>query len=49
MEEKKRRWWRNAIINMAFIASWYVVHMPSDKHQKVLRAFGFVFLGEIQS
>ena len=24
IEEKKRRWWRNAIINMLFIASWCV-------------------------
>lgn len=22
--EKKRLWWRNAVINAAFIASWYV-------------------------
>ena len=26
VEEKKRRWWRNALINLAFIGSWYVVH-----------------------
>ena len=25
VEEKKRRWWRNALINVLFIASWYVV------------------------
>ena len=25
VEEKKRRWWRNALINMLFIASWYVL------------------------
>lgn len=25
VEEKKRRWWRNALINMMFIASWCVV------------------------
>ena len=24
VEEKKRRWWRNAFINTAFIASWSV-------------------------
>lgn len=22
LEEKKRRWWRNALINATFIASW---------------------------
>ena len=24
VEEKKRRWWRNAAINVAFIGSWCV-------------------------
>lgn len=24
VEEKKRMWWKNAFINMLFIASWYV-------------------------
>ena len=24
--EKKRLWWRNAVINAAFIASWCVAH-----------------------
>lgn len=24
VEEKKRIWWKNAFINMLFIASWYV-------------------------
>lgn len=24
VEEKKRRWWRNAVINALFIGSWYV-------------------------
>ena len=24
VEEKKRRWWRNALINVAFIGSWCV-------------------------
>jgi solute carrier family 35, member C2 len=36
VEEKKRRWWRNAFINVAFIASWYV----SDHRQMmVLQAY----------
>lgn len=24
LKEKKRRWWRNALINIAFISSWCV-------------------------
>lgn len=27
LEEKKRRWWRNALINTAFIASWSVCNV----------------------
>ncbi len=31
VEEKKRRWWRNALINIAFISSWYVSTLLNPK------------------
>ena len=34
LEEKKRRWWRNAFINAAFIASWCVVR--SSRHYSLV-------------
>lgn len=27
-EERKRIWWRNAVINLMFIAAWYVRFLP---------------------
>ena len=40
LEEKKRRWWRNAFINAAFIASWCAVHciLPNLLHSITLCA-----------
>ena len=40
LEEKKRRWWRNAFINAAFIASWCAVHciQPNLLHSITLCA-----------
>lgn len=32
LAEKKRLWWRNGLINMAFISSWYVSQFISLGH-----------------
>lgn len=40
-EEKKRLWWRNALINILFIAAWYVcIHLNYHllKHSRFLFA-----------
>lgn len=31
LEEKKRRWWRNALINLLCIGSWYVLVISKRK------------------
>jgi solute carrier family 35, member C2 len=40
--EKKRLWWRNAVINLFFIASWYgVVFFPSLSYHSCTYRFFF--------
>ncbi|PSR84406.1 hypothetical protein PHLCEN_2v5443 [Hermanssonia centrifuga] len=46
VEEKKRRWWRNALINSLFIGSWFVFAMVLSLYNKWMFSsehFGFPF------
>ncbi|KAI0693011.1 triose-phosphate transporter family-domain-containing protein [Cytidiella melzeri] len=46
VEEKKRRWWRNAFINMAFISSWFLFATLLSLYNKWMFApdhYGFPF------
>ncbi|KAI0344530.1 TPT-domain-containing protein [Trametopsis cervina] len=46
VDEKKRRWWRNALINMAFIASWFFFATILSLYNKWMFApdrYGFPF------
>ncbi|KAJ3532711.1 hypothetical protein NM688_g7383 [Phlebia brevispora] len=46
VEEKKRRWWRNALINMLFIGSWFLFAMVLSVYNKWMFSpehFGFPF------
>ncbi len=44
VEEKKRRWWRNALINSLFIGSWYAANLSYHfKLTSYVMFYRFVF------